>query len=170
VTRLARAALLSFGIGVGVPILSALLQGVPLGNALTFIGLTLVFENAAVPAAVGLGLPAAQVLITGVSACVALFIAALEFLEPVRRYALVARLVESTRRRTETSALFRRYGMAALAPAVIFLSVKGCATVVWLTGWPRYRALAITLAGYFVVAVVVWLSTIGLLRVFLPGV
>lgn len=168
--KLARPLLVLSLFGIGVPLLSALLLHVTLTKAMGFILLVLVFEYAAIPPGVGMGLPVAFLLITAVSESMAIFFATVELLGVLQRLAWIARFVSGIQRRMERSRLFRSYGMFALAPAVLFLSVKGCATVVWITGWPRYGAMAVTVAGFAAIAAVVLLATTGLLRVLLPGV
>lgn len=167
--RLAITILVSSLFGLGFPLLSALVLDVTLTKAMGFIPIVVVFEYAAIPLGVGMGLPAAFLLITAVSESVAIFFATVELLGVLQRLAWIARFVSGIQRRMEGSRLLRSYGMFALAPAVIFLSVKGCATVVWITGWPKYRAMAIILAGFASISGVVLLSTLGLLRILLPG-
>ena len=89
-------------------------------------------------------------------------------LQLLRGFRWVARLIDGMQQRAERSPFFRRFSILALAPGVISLfSVKGCATVVWLAGLPKYQAVWVTLAGFTIVCTVVFLSTLGVLRMLL---
>lgn len=165
--------LLKFLRGIILPAL--LLFGVPLGltladdvtllpKTLAFILSILVIEYFSIPVGLSLGLSPPVVLVSVVAGGTGMFLATVEALEALRKVGWLSRMVSGVQRRASKSRLLRKYGIYGLAPSVVYLSVKGCAAVVWLMGWSKWRALALTIASFTVISAIVLLSTLGLLK------
>ncbi len=157
-------------IAIVLPLLPVLLFGYSLMPTLALIGSGFLLEYGAAPVGIALGLPPLFVFWVLMCTECGIFLGLFDIFDSIgHTWPPVARFLEKTRQFVHTSSLAERYGILGLIPCEIIIGVYANAPVSWVLGWPRYRSLAFTMAGYIPSLVLTILATVGLLGLYFPG-
>ncbi|MGA2122667.1 MAG: hypothetical protein ABSG49_11620 [Methanoregula sp.] len=153
-----------------LPLLPVLFLGFPLAPTLALIGSGLLIEYGAAPVGLAFGLPPLFVFYVLMCTETGLFLGLFDIFDTIgHTYAPVTRFLEKTRQAGHQSAAVERYGILGLIPCEIIIGVYANAPVSWVLGWPKYRSLLFTMAGYVPSLILTILATIGLLGIYFPG-
>lgn len=153
-----------------LPLLPVLLFGLPLTPTLALIGSGLLIEYGAAPVGIALGLSPLSIFYILMCTETGIFLGLFDIFDTIgHTYAPVTRFLENSRQIVHRSATVERYGILSLIPCVILLGVYINAPVSWVLGWREDHALLITLAGYCGALAITIFATIGLLRIYFPG-
>lgn len=157
-------------IAIVLPLVPVLLFGYPLLPALVLIGSGFLLEYGAAPVGIGLGLTPLFVFWVLMCTETGIFLGLFDIFDSIGHTSPpVAGFLEKTRHFTDTSSLVRKYGIFGLIPCEIIVGVYANTPVSWVLGWPRYRSLAFTMAGYIPSLILTILATVGLLGMSFPG-
>ncbi len=154
-------------IAIILPLIPAIVLGLPWGATLALMTSTFIVEYGAATIGVGLGLPPAFVL--WVLVCIALGVILLIFdiLDALAGHsARVSAFLARAEERTRRSKLISRYGIYGLFPAIMILGIYVCPPVSWILGWDRKYSVLLIMAGYTLAATVTTLATTGVLKFF----
>jgi len=160
---------LSAAIVILLPLPVAYITGQSLMVTLALMASTFIIEYGAAPVGIFGGLD--RIFVLFVLSCIALGVTFLLFclcgaLE--ERWPRVARFLEKSRSRAQTSPFLATYGIIGLVPLVIVLGFYVCAPAACILGWRRDYATALIMAGYIIASIVTILLTHGATMVFLP--
>jgi hypothetical protein len=157
-------------IAVLLPILSAILFGIPLMPTLALIGSGLIIEYGAAPVGITLGLSPLFVFYVLMCTETGIFLGLFDIFDTIgHTSAPVAGFLDRTRESVHRHSLTERYGILGLIPCEIIIGVYANAPVSWVLGWRKDHSLIITMAAYGVCLILTILATVGLLQAYFPG-
>ena len=157
-------------IAIVLPFIPVLLFGYPAVSTATVIGSGFLLEYGAAPVGIALGLPPAFVFFILMCTEIGLFIGLFDIFDSIGHTSpLVAGFLGKTRHLAERSSFAGRFGILGLIPCEIVIGVYANAPVSWVLGYEKYRALAVTMAGYIPSLILTIFATLGLLGMYQPG-
>lgn len=157
-------------VAIILPLIPVLLFPIPLTPTLALIGSGLVIEYGAAPVGIALGLSPLFVFYVLMCTETGIFLGLYDIFDTIgHTYEPVTRFLEKSRQYVHQSASVEKYGILSLIPCEILLGVYINAPVSWVLGWREDHALFITLAGYCGALGITIFATLGLLRMYLPG-
>jgi len=152
-----------------LPLAAAYLLGLSPVAVSALIASAFVIEDGSIPIGIGLGLPVQYVVPVATSVEAGIFLGLVDILDAIGTASgHVAAFLDWTRKMSERSRVFERYGIYGLVPVEIVIGVYLCAPASWLFGWHKGKAFALTMAGYCISATAIILATLGFIHYFLP--
>jgi len=167
------ASALAWGVSVALvlPLLTCLIFKEPLMPTLALAATGLVVEYGAAPLGIALGLSPFFVFFVLMCTETGIFIGLFAIFDAVGQTShAAADFLARTKEFIHRHAYAERYGILGLVPCEILIGVYANAPVSWVLGWPKGRALLLTMAGYVPCLILAILATNGFLALSLPGV
>ena len=152
-----------------LPIIIGFFENITLTAVLGLITSILIFQPFAVVIGIGLGFDALPLMFIMCSIGLSVIFGLLKTCDMfAHRSEWLRRHLEKVEAATQKSRLFKKYGMVAFIPFmwVPGLGLYGCVMIAWLLRWRGAFAITMLLIAWMLAALIVLLTSMGLLAVF----
>jgi uncharacterized membrane protein len=169
IIEIARIVLISILGVLEIPLVIGLYNQNTIGEIFGMVISIFILQPLAVAVGLGLGIHPVQVMVIMISFGISVILVLPRICDMfAERSELLQKNLKKIETITQKSEMFRKYGMYTFIPFIWVpgVGLYGCVMIAWLLRWKSVRAGAIILAGWILAALIVLLTSIGIVRIF----
>ncbi len=153
--QISRAVIFFVVFAVASPLVLGLIYGVPAGSILSLIASTVIFQAAAPPLGLALGLTPVAILTVMACFAIGMVVAILEVCQSLALSSQrVKDWIEGVRKRMEKYPAIKKYGVITCVAIAWIpgIGLYGTPIIAWILGWRRIPAIIFTALGFVIAA------------------
>jgi uncharacterized membrane protein len=152
-----------------IPLVIGLFNQNTVGEILGMVISIFILQPLAVAVGLGLGIHPVEVMVIMISFGISVILVLPRICDMfAERSEWLQKNLKKIEAITQKSEMFRKYGMYTFIPFIWVpgVGLYGCVMIAWLFRWKSVRAGAIILAGWILAALIVLMTSIGIVRIF----